>query len=248
MHRILIAESSAAGRSALRDRLSGIFEVAVCSDGQSALELCNCFDPDLLVLDMQIHGSNGLYILDALRLAGSRIPVLALTNIVNAYIAGRLESLGVNDVFLRPYSPDAVVHSICQIINNDDWQTQSPDNQLQSMLLQLGFALGNMRTQITYTAIMLKANGEDGTLTKHLYPAVARCCGATAEQVEKSIRDTIRRAWRQGNRAVWDMYFPRGDRSKPPTNDVFLSRLCVALNERQRIKMPNDITALEKLG
>ena len=65
-------------------------------------------------------------------------------------------------------------------------------------------------------------------VTKELYPKVGKICGASATQVERSIRNAIGKAWEQRDEAAWRQIFQpaSGGVLERPTNAVFIS--CIA--------------------
>ena len=75
--------------------------------------------------------------------------------------------------------------------------------------------------------VLLMARDPRQSVTKELYPAAAVQFGATAAQVERSIRSAIDTAWQQHDRQIWQLYFTANDAGMipRPTNSVFISRL-----------------------
>lgn len=55
------------------------YDVDVAEDGEQGLERARSIEPDLVVLDVMLPGMDGFEVLEALRGAGSRMPVLMLT-------------------------------------------------------------------------------------------------------------------------------------------------------------------------
>ena len=70
------------------------------------------------------------------------------------------------------------------------------------------------------------------SVTKELYPTVGKVCGATRTQVERSIRSTIEKAWKNRDEAVWRLYFRNIAAEKPtrPSNAVFISAIADRLS------------------
>ena len=61
-------------------------------------------------------------------------------------------------------------------------------------------------------------------LGKELYPTIASICGSlSATTVEHTIRTAIENAWRQGNREIWNEFFPGCE--KCPSNKKFIARM-----------------------
>lgn len=60
------------------------------------------------------------------------------------------------------------------------------------------------------------------TLSKELYPYIAEAFGGvSADDVESSIRRSIKYAWSNRDPEAWEKYFPKRD--TPPSNLVFIA-------------------------
>lgn len=71
-------------------------------------------------------------------------------------------------------------------------------------------------------------------ITKELYPSVAARFdrGVTKDQVERSIRAAINKAWRERDDTIWRRYFSvsNGGTIKRPTNAEFISRIAATID------------------
>ena len=65
------------------------------------------------------------------------------------------------------------------------------------------------------------------SITKELYPNVAKICGGTSGRVEKAIRNVIHDAWLRRDERNWAILFPpdRQGRVSVPTNSEFITRI-----------------------
>ncbi|NLZ17745.1 MAG: response regulator transcription factor [Desulfobulbaceae bacterium] len=102
--KILIFEDDTATRSMLNDFFAGRgATVATAEDGKNSLERINREQPDLLILDVIMPFQSGLGVLREMRAAGSRVPVLMLTEkgTVEDRVTG-LE-LGADDYLAKPF-------------------------------------------------------------------------------------------------------------------------------------------------
>lgn len=68
------------------------------------------------------------------------------------------------------------------------------------------------------------------SLTKKIYPHVAKLYDTTASRVEKNIRDAIRNAWENGGKAPMCELLGCGD-TKPPSNGQLIGAVCEKLRE-----------------
>ena len=104
--RILIVDDEPANVALLEDVLSdqGYVRVKSTSDSREVIELCNEFDPDLILLDLFMPHVNGFTILEALR--GDRtevfLPIIVLTADVNEETKLRALNLGATDFLNKP--------------------------------------------------------------------------------------------------------------------------------------------------
>lgn len=94
-HKILIVEDNATNRTLLRDILTFYgFEVAVASDGQEAVSLARELKPELILMDIQMPGMDGVTACRILKgdPATSRLKIIALTSFAME---------GDQDIFLK---------------------------------------------------------------------------------------------------------------------------------------------------
>jgi two-component system response regulator (stage 0 sporulation protein A) len=84
-------------------------------------------------------------------------------------------------------------------------------------------------------AVLICAREEHQSVTKILYPEVARRCGCAATHVERNIRSAIQDAWASRNENVWRLYFtPNSSGDIPrPTNAAVISRLADSIRTRK---------------
>lgn len=238
MQKILIADASCELCESVAKQLGTQCLVTYCNDGQKVIELVNNTEPDVLVLDLALPTVDGITILKMLRSAGKNIPVLVMTTYLNDYVVSNLQDLYVCYVCRKPCSVEALVCSIRALSNDEDSSPWIPETEVDNILILLGFQMGPLYYENVRTAILLKFRGEAGSMSKCLYPAVAARHGKNGAQVEKSIRDAIRRAFLEGDRNRWILYFPSARQNQYPSNDVFITRIAYALQTRERMPKP----------
>ena len=76
-------------------------------------------------------------------------------------------------------------------------------------------------------AVLLMVENPMQSITKELYPGVARQFGCTSSQVERSIRNAIQQAWEKRSDEVWSTVFQTDNTGTipRPSNAAFVSRL-----------------------
>ena len=80
MSRVLVVDDEPYIREVLRDFLTRVGdEVATAETGAAALEAVPTFRPDVILLDMVMPGLSGAEVFEALRRAGSTVPVIVIS-------------------------------------------------------------------------------------------------------------------------------------------------------------------------
>lgn len=84
---------------------SGHLQLKSIMDPRLALEACETFSPDLILLDLMMPHINGLTILESLRsqYAGIFLPVIVLTADANEEMKRRALRAGATDFLLKPF-------------------------------------------------------------------------------------------------------------------------------------------------
>jgi len=114
--RVLVVDDEAAIRDIVRRYLTAEgFEVAEAATGGEALDLTGELEPDLVVLDVLMPGTNGLEVLRRLR-AESDVYVILLT--AKAEEVDKLVGLavGADDYLTKPFSPRELVARIRAVL------------------------------------------------------------------------------------------------------------------------------------
>lgn len=105
MTKVLIVEDeSEISESVSKWLTSNHYRAEVVNSGEDALQLLSSFSYDLIILDININGTNGLEVLRQFRNQGGTTPVLMLTGEVE--LASKLKgfSLGADDYLTKPFS------------------------------------------------------------------------------------------------------------------------------------------------
>jgi two-component system, OmpR family, alkaline phosphatase synthesis response regulator PhoP len=124
--RILIVEDEPGLAEVLREYLkrSG-FTVNIAFDGPSALSAFSHHLPDLVLLDLNLPGMDGLDVARQLR-RRSEVPIIMITARVDE--ADRLVGLelGADDYVVKPYSPREVVARVKAVLRRTQAVPQTP--------------------------------------------------------------------------------------------------------------------------
>lgn len=118
--KILIIDDEPINIALLEDMLSeaGYRQVRSVTDSRLALEICDTFAPDLILLDLMMPHVDGLAILHALRSAGDEVflPVIVLTADVNEETKRAALGAGATDFLLKPLDHVEVLLRIANLL------------------------------------------------------------------------------------------------------------------------------------
>lgn len=101
-------------------------------------------------------------------------------------------------------------------------------------LLELGICTRGIGFEYLKQAILLQNEDPARTMTKHIYPDIARYNGAPGRpgQIERSIDRLIEKSWKKRNNRIWRRYFPPGEDGQVPrpSNGEFICTMAQVLD------------------
>ena len=233
--RLLVADSSVAFSCALSEKLAGAFELRICADGLQAREQLDSFCPDVLVVDLTLPGLDGISVLKAAGALEKRPAMLALTRFSSPYIENALGELGVDYLMYKPCDMSALQERIFDLMGTNVVIPLVQTNTAAGNILSaLGITLNRKGYACTLDALELLRDNMGLSMTKELYPMIAKRQRCSAASVERAIRGAVETAWLRRDEKIWRQYFtPSREGFVPkPTNAVFLRTLAERL-ERQ---------------
>ena len=254
--KILIADENAANRAELRDGLvrAGYRNVEEAINGEDAITKMTRTHPDVVLMDVWLSKLDGIGVLRSSRnldwghdKAPSFIIVSSVSN-QNVFI--QATEAGAELCLLKPVNINSLCDHIRTIVIRRQKDIpaaamqadpQSPDieTQVTQIIHQIGVPAHIKGYQYLRTAILLTIQDSDiiNSVTKILYPSVAKKYQTTTSRVERAIRHAIEVAWDRGDVDTLNSYFGytiQNNRGKP-TNSEFIAM--IADNLRLKYKM-----------
>ena len=239
--KIMLADADGEARSMLQDALekTGRFAViASTGDGNEALRLAGEAKPDILVLDLILPGLDGLSVLS--RLEGEQLPlVLVTSSFVTQEVAAQAGDLGASMFISKPYGEDAMVESLLRLAEKADPRVHAPglEELVTSIIHEVGVPAHIKGYQYVREAIMITVENMDviNSVTKILYPEVAKRYHTTPSRVERAIRHAIEVAWDRGDLETLQKFFGYtvSNAKGKPTNSEFIAMI----SDRLRLKL-----------
>lgn len=239
--KIMLADADTDACGMLQDALekTGRFDVvASTGDGSEVLSLVGRTKPDILVLDLVLPGLDGLNIMQ--RMEGDNVPMVLMTSsIANHETIAQAGDLGVAMFIRKPYSETAMVDSLLRLSEKADPKVHAPglEELVTSIIHEVGVPAHIKGYQYVREAIMITVEDMDviNSVTKILYPEVAKRYHTTPSRVERAIRHAIEVAWDRGDLETLQKFFGYtvSNAKGKPTNSEFIAMI----SDRIRLKL-----------
>lgn len=254
--KILIADENNAQRQALRDGLlrAGYRYIEECTNGEDALSRMNRFHPDVAIVDVWLSKLDGIGVLRSSKnidFAPDAPPAFIVVSVVaqqSVFIDAT--NAGASLCIAKPYDIASMANHVATLAQNrkkgtltvpstEEDRTPDIETQVTKIIHQIGVPAHIKGYQYLRTAILLTVKDSDviNSVTKVLYPSVAKKYQTTTSRVERAIRHAIEVAWDRGDVDTLNSYFGytiQNNRGKP-TNSEFIAM--IADNLRLKYKL-----------
>ncbi len=126
MARILVVDDDADIRTILADRLASRgHEVLQSTDGLKALEICTRELPDLMLLDLDLPGADGLTVLERLRQESLPPTVVVITAFATVEKAVEAMRRGAFDFLPKPFQPGLVELTVQKALERNELREEN---------------------------------------------------------------------------------------------------------------------------
>ena len=242
---LLIADNSADfGQNCAKVLKSYGMNVTLCDkDGNEVIRVLQKQKTDVLIADVFMPGLDILGVLNTIKDMDNQDKpiVMAMSSFDNQRLEKETLEAGASYYFLRPFDAKIMAERIIQI---SGWKNEvSPlvvkkdgvvtDTQLEIIITEIIHEIGIPAHikgyQYIRYSIMLAVKDETiiSSITKTLYPTVAKKHNTTSSRVERAIRHAIESAWDRGNVDTLNSYFGytvQNNKGKP-TNSEFIAMI-----------------------
>ncbi len=254
--KILIADESSSARAALRDGLTryGFTNVEEAINGEDALQRITRLHPDVVLMDVWLSKLDGIGVLRSCRNMvwekNKKPSFVIVSSVSNQNIFIQATEAGAELCLLKPINVGSLCEHVADILEGRkksvpaaaiQAEDRTPDieTQVTQIIHQIGVPAHIKGYQYLRTAILLTVKDSDiiNSVTKVLYPSVAKKYQTTTSRVERAIRHAIEVAWDRGDVDTLNSYFGytiQNNRGKP-TNSEFIAM--IADNLRLKYKM-----------
>ncbi len=132
--RVLLIDDDPRVRASLKMVLEPIYDILQASDGHEGLAVFRKDEPDLILLDVILPGTDGLAVLQMLRMESKTPPVIMLTGTKSVKTAVDAMKLGAADYLSKPFDVDELRIVIDRVLNSSELEREV--KQLRAQVVQ----------------------------------------------------------------------------------------------------------------
>ncbi|MFF0826916.1 sporulation transcription factor Spo0A [Brevibacillus sp. NPDC003359] len=256
---VLLADDNREFVNLLEEYISSQYDmnvVGVAYNGNEVVRLLQERVPDVLILDIIMPHLDGLAVLEqiqAMRLS-PQPKIIMLTAFGQEEITKKAVELGAAYYILKPFDMEVLAQRIRQIITTKTASSFVSSVKPQATLQIRGRNLDASITSIIHEigvpahikgylylreAITMVYNDVEllGSITKVLYPDIAKKFNTTASRVERAIRHAIEVAWSRGNLdSISSLFgYTISNTKAKPTNSEFIAMVADKLRIEAKI-------------
>ncbi len=236
--KILICDENAEERKKLAEYIArqGFRRPDECSEGERAIDMARKLPYDIIICDLWIPGLDGIGIIRALKPIYTETSFILMSPINKNNILIEASEAGADICLLKPFSENSLLSHIeslakTRIKEENDFIERRPDieSQVTKIIHQIGVPAHIKGYQYLRAAILMTIDDNEviNSVTKILYPSVAKKYKTTTSRVERAIRHAIEVAWDRGDVDILNSYFGytiQNSRGKP-TNSEFIAMI-----------------------
>ncbi len=207
-------------------------ELMFCpKNGQAVLDNINKYHPDVVVCDVFMSRFDAIYVKEQASSIDKPPQVFIITSAYdNDDIIKRTLSAGFNFYFIKPFSPENLYDRIISFFVHSPSHTSASvvEACISRILhrLEMPSHLNGFNYICLAVKLVIEHPGYINSITKKLYPRIAKDFGTTASRVERSIRTAIETAWQRASNDAKEQYFHYYSHNDiKPSNGEFVALL-----------------------
>jgi two-component system response regulator (stage 0 sporulation protein A) len=240
--KIVIVDADEEFTKECENSLKDMFEIcAVCSDGKAASDAIRRYEPDVVITDLWLpNGEGSKVIKENVRGLKSDPVFLVVTQISSMSMLEEALKAGAKYCIRKPVETEDLKARIISLCDGGKAGSESAEleKQVTGVIHRIGVPAHIKGYSYLRSAIMMVVKDNDviNSVTKVLYPAVAKMHGTSPSRVERAMRHAIEVAWDRGDLDVLNDLFGytvQTDKGKP-TNSEFIALIADDLRIKNR--------------
>jgi two-component system response regulator (stage 0 sporulation protein A) len=245
---VAIADDNESMRELLGNIVSNDEElhlIGTAKDGEEACNLIKEKEPDVVLLDIVMPKLDGLGVLDKIRqdeTLKNRPSFLMISAVSNERITEDAFAKGADYYIMKPFDNSIILDRIKTVLRRRSakdvlrvpgfdraelYTMQTLEEDVTEIIHEVGVPAHIKGYQYLREAIIMSVNNMDmlNSITKILYPEIAKKFQTTPSRVERAIRHAIEVAWSRGKMDTLDDLFGYtiSNGKGKPTNSEFIA-------------------------
>lgn len=236
------AEYSIACASSLR--AAGLYVITRRKDGRTLVDAIQHDAPDVVIVDAVLPNLDAMELMRRVRSGTGKQPYFIVTSAYDsAFIEKQAMESGASYFMLKPFNLEMLGQRIIRLVQGDQKEpTKEIEEDLEFVVTetihQLGVPAHIKGYHYLRVAILLSIDNQEllESVTKMLYPAVAKHFDTTSSRVERAIRHAIEIAWDRGDLDTLNTFFGYtvNTAKGKPTNSEFIALITDKLRLQYR--------------
>lgn len=238
--KVLIADDNKTFCKEMKESLeqyNNIKIVGVAFDGKEAYDLILETNPDIVILDIVMPNLDGFGVLSKINESSliKKPQVIIMSAISSDRLMNYAITRGAQYYIIKPINYHTLVQTIVSLQQDSIFKAKTGKSKqdieqiVTETIHKIGVPAHIKGYQYMREAIMMVIKDLDAinSVTKILYPTVAKKYNTTSSRVERAIRHAIEVAWDRGDIEVLDEMFGYTIRSSKgkPTNSEFIAMI-----------------------
>lgn len=219
-------------------RQSGFYVITRPKNGLTIYDAITAELPDVVIAEAVMPGLDAIGLIKKVSAAGGKKPYFIVTaSYVNEFLEQQVMHAGAAYYMLRPFEPETLGDRIKALfdIDSDIGEHMSAHSDRQpnleiivtDIIHRIGVPAHIKGYHYLREAIILSVGDKEmlESVTKLLYPAVAKHFSTTPSRVERAIRHAIEIAWDRGDLDILNSFFGYtiSTGKGKPTNSEFIA-------------------------
>ncbi len=227
----------------------GFSVVGKAENGEDAYNMIVKTTPDVVLLDVIMPRLDGISVMEKVRKDDTlkKMPAFIMVTAAGSEnVTADAFRVGANYYIMKPFSREVIVDKVRRVgrtkertgnrgekrtvkpyVDKEGYMEQNLENDVTHMLHEIGIPAHIKGYQYLRDAIIMSVEDHEmlSSVTKILYPAIAKKHQTTASRVERAIRHAIEVAWSRGHLETLNELFGytvSTGRGKP-TNSEFIA-------------------------
>ena len=122
------------------------YSMTPCTNGLDALDLIDKNNFDIVLLDENMPGLNGLETLDGIKNKYPDLPVIMITKNEEEHIMNEAIGAKISDYLIKPVNPNQILLSLKKILNHKSLVAEKTTQNYQQQFRELSLSIVNLET------------------------------------------------------------------------------------------------------